>query len=109
MNSLMFHTMYAYTEVMGYARIEELFYHGKINSRVLKRDYIPQSIKEESVSQCNRLSRSNHPERTSRLSIYRICSSLSSNMMIHLRIDKHGYDGWHADTIREGVGKYQSF
>ena len=64
-NSLMFHIMYAYTEVMGYPallklKIEELFYHNFTESGELMRDYILQNVEEESVSERNRLSRSNH-------------------------------------------------
>ena len=64
-NSIMFHTLYAYTEVMGYPallrlKVEELFYHGHNESGILRRDYILQNIEEEPVSKRNRLSRPNH-------------------------------------------------
>ena len=67
-NSLMFHTMYAYTEVMGYPallklKVEELFYYNKDGSGEITRDYILQNIEEETLSKRNRLSRSNHSDR----------------------------------------------
>ena len=66
----MFHDLYAYTEVMGYPallklRVEELFSYGEKTSEIIKRDYILQSIKEESVSERNRLSRPNHSDTNS--------------------------------------------
>jgi hypothetical protein len=66
-NSLMFHTMYAYTEVMGYPallklKVEELFYYNKDGSGEITRDYILQNIEEETISKRNRLSRSNHSD-----------------------------------------------
>ncbi len=69
-NSLMFHTMYAYTEVMGYPallklQVEELFYHNSQESGELMRDYILQNIEEEPISKRNRLSRSNHLDKDS--------------------------------------------
>jgi len=69
-NSLMFHTMYAYTEVLGYPallkiKVEELFYHNRETSGILKRDYILQNIEEESISKRNRFSRPNHSETNS--------------------------------------------
>ena len=64
-NSLMYHTMYAYTEAMGYPallklQVEELFYYNREESGELMRDYILQNVEEESVSKRNRLSRPNH-------------------------------------------------
>ncbi len=61
-NSLMYHSLYAYTEVMGYPallrlKVEELFYHGNNGSGIIKRDYILQNIEEEPISKGNRLSR----------------------------------------------------
>ncbi len=69
-NSLMFHTMYAYTEIMGYPallklRVEELFYYNDKESGELMRDYILQNVEEESVSERSRLSRSNHSDTNS--------------------------------------------
>ena len=69
-NSLMFHTMYAYTEVMGYPallklKVEELFYYNNDSSGEITRDYILQNIEEESISKRNRLSRSNHSDKNS--------------------------------------------
>ena len=66
-NSLMFHTMYAYSEIFGYPallrlKVEELYYdtHGK--SGTIKRDYILQNIEEETISMRNRISNPNHKE-----------------------------------------------
>ena len=64
-NSLMYHTMYAYTEAMGYPallklQVEELFYYNREKSGELMRDYILQNVEEESISKRNRLSRPNH-------------------------------------------------
>ena len=69
-NSLMFHTMYAYTEAMGYPallklKVEELFYFSNTESGVFQRDYILQNIEEESLSKRNRLSRPNHLKKDS--------------------------------------------
>ena len=69
-NSLMFHAMYAYTEIMGYPallklQVEELFYYNTEGSGEINRDYILQSIEEESLSKRNRLSRSNHSNKDS--------------------------------------------
>ena len=69
-NSLMFHTMYAYTEVMGYPallklKVEELFYYNNKESGEITRDYILQNIEEESLSKSNRLSRPNHLDQNS--------------------------------------------
>ena len=69
-NSLMFHNMYAYTEAFGYPallklRVEELYSYGDSGSKIFKRDYILQSIEEESVSESNRLSKPNQSETNS--------------------------------------------
>lgn len=67
-NSMLYHTFYAYTEVMGYPallrlRVEELYYYGDKGSGVLRRDYILQNIEEKSLSESNRLSRPNQSEK----------------------------------------------
>lgn len=69
-NSLMFHTMYAYTEAMGYPallklKIEELFYFNDEEAGVFQRDYILQNVEEESLSKLNRLSRPNRLKKDS--------------------------------------------
>lgn len=69
-NSMFFHTLYAYTEVLGYPallklRVEELYYHGNSGTGTLRRNYILQNIEEELVSESNRLSRPNHSETNS--------------------------------------------
>ena len=69
-NSLMFHTMYAYSEAMGYPallklQVEELFYFNNTESGIFQRDYILQNIEEESLSKRNRLSRPNHSKKDS--------------------------------------------
>ena len=66
-NSLMYHTMYAYTEILGYPallklKVEELYYEGHGISGTIKRDYILQNIEEETVSSRNRISSPNHEE-----------------------------------------------
>lgn len=72
-NSMFFHTLYAYTEVLGYPallklRVEELYYHGNSGTGTLRRNYILQNIEEELVSESNRLSRPNHLETNSSIS-----------------------------------------
>jgi len=74
-NSLMYHTFYAYTEVMGYPallklRVEELFYCNNETSGIIRRNYILQNIKEESLSERNQLSRLYHLDKNP--SIYSI-------------------------------------
>ncbi len=69
-NSLMFHNMYAYTEIFGYPallrlRVEELYSYGDDGSKIFKRNYILQSIEEESVSESNRLSKPNQSKTNS--------------------------------------------
>lgn len=69
-NSMLFHSLYAYTEVMGYPallrlRVEELFYYNKDSSGEVRRDYILQNIEEESISKRNRFSRPNHSNQNS--------------------------------------------
>ena len=64
-NSLMFHSLYAYTEIMGYPallklKVEELLYHTFNESGIIRRDYILQNIEEEPISKRNRFSRPNH-------------------------------------------------
>ena len=69
-NSVLFHTMYAYTEAFGYPAllrltVEELFYYSTNESGTIKRDYILQNIKEESISKRNRVSSPNHLDQDS--------------------------------------------
>ena len=71
-NSIMFHALYAYTNVFGYPallrlRIEELYNEGHGKTETFKRDYILQNIEEEVLSSRNRVSSTNHEESTSSL------------------------------------------
>ena len=90
-NSLMFHTMYAYTEIMGYPallklQVEELFYYNTEGSGEINRDYILQSIEEESLSKRNRLSRSNHsnkdPYTISISDLYSLVKEFDKNFIV---------------------------
>lgn len=77
-NSLMYHSLHAYTEVLVYPallklQVEELYYYGDRGSGIITRDYILQNIKEESISKLNRLSRPNREETNSSvISIYEL-------------------------------------
>lgn len=69
-NSLMYHSLYAYTEVFGYPallklQVEELYYYSNTESGIIMRDYILQNIEEESLSKRNRFSRPNREKKNS--------------------------------------------
>ena len=66
-NSLLFHSMYAYTEVLGYPallklQVEELFYNSRDESGIIHRDYILQNIEEEQLPRSKQVSSLHHLE-----------------------------------------------
>ena len=66
-NSLFFHSMYAYTEVLGYPallklQVEELFYNSRDESGIIHRDYILQNIEEEQLPRSKQVSSLHHLE-----------------------------------------------
>ena len=71
--SLMYHTMYAYTEVMGYPALLKLKVEELINEKdgsPIRRDYILQNVKEESISIGKRFSKAHlHEKDSSTISI----------------------------------------
>ena len=69
--SIMYHTLYAYTEKFGYPsliklRVEELA--NEKSDKLIRRDYLLQSIEEELLSERNRLSTPNRNENNSSIS-----------------------------------------
>ena len=74
-NSLFFHSLYAYTEILGYPallklRVEELYYQHYEESGTIRRAYILQNIEEELLPESKRFSRPHQSESNS--SVYSI-------------------------------------